>query len=342
MKLWAYIFRRLLLLIPVLLGVSIIVFALTGMAGPRWTAYTTTDHPTQAQIAYIEEQYHLNEPQWVQYLYWLNGILHGDWGYSKSARLPVTDAIALKFPATAELAFVSVFFAVLIGLTLGTSSAVKKDKPIDHTTRIIALVGVSLPIFWLGLILLNIFYLQVSWFPRGDRISIQYAPGLPDGIQVVTGFYTIDAILMGDVVILENVLWHLVLPAITLSFASIAILTRIMRSSMLETLNLDYVKTARSKGLPEKVVIKKHARRNALIPFVTTTGLVIGGLLTGAVLTETIFNWQGLGRWSTSAITSNDIAAIMGFTLLAAIVVVVVNLVVDVIYAYLDPRVVLE
>jgi ABC-type dipeptide/oligopeptide/nickel transport system permease component len=342
MRLWAFILRRLLLLIPVLLGVSLIVFALTGLAGPRWTAYTTTDHPTQAQIAYIEEQYHLNEPQWVQYLYWLNGILHGDWGYSKSAKLPVTDAIAKKFPATAELTFVSIFFAVIIGMSIGTISAVKKDRPIDHSTRMIALIGVSLPIFWLGLILLNIFYLQVSWFPRGDRISIQYSPGLPDGIQTTTGFYVIDAILMGDIEILQNVLWHLVLPAITLSFASIAILTRIMRSSMLETLNLDYVKTARSKGLPENVVIKKHARRNAMIPFVTTTGLVIGGLLTGAVLTETIFNWQGLGRWSTSAITSNDIAAIMGFTLLAAIIVVIVNLVVDIIYAYLDPRVILE
>lgn len=342
MRLWAFIFRRLLLLIPVLLGVSIIVFTLTGLAGPRWTAYTTSDHPTQPQINHIIEEYHLNDPEWVQYLYWLNGILHGDWGYSKSARLPVTDAIALKFPATVELTFVSIFFAVVIGLSIGTISAVKKDKPIDHATRMIALIGVSLPIFWLGLILLNMFYLQLSWFPRGDRISIEFASGLPDGIDTVTGFYVIDAILMGNVEILENVLWHLFLPAITLSFASIAILTRIMRSSMLETLNLDYVKTARSKGLPENVVIKKHARRNALIPFITTTGLVIGGLLTGAVLTETIFNWPGLGRWSTSAITSNDIAAIMGFTLLAAIIIVIINLIVDIVYAYLDPRVILE
>jgi ABC-type dipeptide/oligopeptide/nickel transport system permease component len=342
MKLWVFVVRRLLLLIPVLVGVSIIVFALTGLAGPRWTAYTTSDKPTPEMVQSITEEYHLNDPQWVQYLYWMNGIIHGDWGYSKAAKMPVTEAIAVKFPATFELAIVSIIFAVIIGLSVGTLSAVKKDRPIDHTTRMIALIGVSLPIFWLGLILLNLFYFQLGWLPRGERVSLEYTPNLPGGIVEQTGFYVIDAILMGDMAILQDVLWHLILPAITLSFASIAILTRIMRSSMLETLNQDYVKTARSKGLPEKIVIKKHARRNALIPFVTTTGLVIGGLLTGAVLTETIFNWPGLGRWSTQAIQTNDLAAIMGFTLMTAIIIVIVNLIVDVAYAYLDPRVVLE
>jgi peptide/nickel transport system permease protein len=310
------------------------------LAGPRWTAYITTEHPTQGQINIIIDKYHLNEDPLHQYYYWLDGIVHGDWGWSKAAREPVTTAIVDKFPATFELTMTSMIIALLVGIELGTFSAVRRNRPSDHITRFMALSGVSLPIFWLGLILLSIFYLYLGVAPPGGRIDDYFITQSP--VVNVTGFYTIDTILMGRTDMLLNVLWHLALPAITLAFGTIAILTRIMRSSMLEVLNQDYIRTARSKGLPEKQVIRKHARRNALIPTTTVSGMAFGGLLGGAVLTETIFSWPGLGQWSTRAIVTNDPAAIMGFSLLVAIIYVLSNLIVDIMYVYLDPRVNLE
>lgn len=344
MRMRTYIIRRLLLLIPVLIGVSLIVFILMGAQGPRWTAYITTEKVTQQQIWAIEERYHLNDSDIEQYGYWLKGVVTGDWGYSKVGKDYVTNVIIDKFPATFELTLVSMVIAVLIGVTLGSISAVRRNKPIDHITRTVALVGVSIPIFWLGLLLLNLFFLQLGLAPQGDRISAEYMYNMGDNtvIKEITGFYLVDSLLMGNIPMFLDVVWHLILPAITLSFGTIALLTRIMRSSMLEVLNQDYIKTARSKGLPEKVVIKKHARKNALIPTTTVTGMAFGGLLAGAVLTESIYSWPGLGSWSTHAITGNDPAAIMGFSLFIAIVYVMANLIVDIMYVYLDPRVKLE
>jgi ABC-type dipeptide/oligopeptide/nickel transport system permease component len=334
-------------LIPVLLGLSLLVFSLTSLVGDRWTAYVTSPHPTQAQINAVIIKYHLNDNIITQYGYWLNGIIHGDWGYSKAASMPVTDAIVKFFPATFELTLVSILLGVFLGIWLGTLTAVRKDKPVDHTTRVIALSGVSIPIFVLGLLLLYIFYFQLHLFPAGGRISDYFDPdtaallgGTP--LHTYTGIYIIDSILNGNPSMLQDVLWHIALPAITLSFGTIAILTRIMRASMLDVLNQDYIKTARSKGLSEDVVIKKHARRNALIPTTTVTGLAFGGLLGGAILTETIYQWPGIGLWSTRAITSQDPAGIMGFSLLIGIIYVLTNLIVDLAYAYLDPRVKLE
>jgi len=339
-----YILRRLLILIPVLVGVSLIVFILMGFQGPRWTAYITTEKVTQGQIWAIEEKYHLNDSELEQYGYWLKGVVTGDWGYSKVGKDYVVDVIKDKFPATFELTLVSMSLAVLIGVRLGTISAVKRNKPVDHLTRSISLIGVSIPIFWLGLLLLNLFFLQLGWAPAGGRLSDEYMYSYSNTpvLKEVTGFYLIDSLLMMNLDIFLDVVWHLLLPAITLSFGTIALLTRIMRSSMLEVLNQDYVKTARSKGLPERVVINKHVRKNALIPTTTVTGMAFGGMLAGAVLTESIYTWPGLGRWSTSAITGNDPAAIMGFTMFIAIVFTLANLIVDIMYVYLDPRVRLE
>ncbi|MBC7107625.1 MAG: ABC transporter permease [Methanomassiliicoccales archaeon] len=337
MKLGAYIIRRLLLLLPVLLGVSVFIFTLTRIGGNPAAAYMS-ERMTPEQVAQIYEKFHLNEPIYVQYWYWLDGILHGDWGYSKVARAPVTTAIGWYFPATAELAIISMIIAVVVGIALGTISAVKRDTPVDHATRVIALSGVSLPIFWLGLILQYVFFYKLQWFPSGGRYdALLYLREGP--IQRYTGFWTIDTLLSGNLTLFGDALMHLALPAITLSFGTIAIITRIMRSSMLEVLNQDYIKTARSKGLPEKTVIKKHARKNALIPTTTIVGLSFGGLLGGAVLTETIFSWPGMGQWSTAAITMNDWASIMGFVLVTALIYVIANLVVDILYAFLDPRV---
>lgn len=328
-----------------MLGVSIIVFVLMGFSGDRWTAYTTSDHPSQKQIWAIEEKYHLNDSTPVQYYYWINGVVHGDWGYSKTARAPVTEAIEKRFPVTFELALVSTFIAIFVGVTIGTISAIKRNKPIDHVVRFVALIGVSIPIFWLALLLLQTFYLNLGLAPLGGRISWEYDPNNPlssNPIEPVTNFYLIDSLLMGDLHIFLDVVWHLMLPSICLSFGTIAILTRIMRSSMLEVMNMDYVKTARAKGLPERIVLKKHARRNALIPTTTVMGLAFAGLLSGAVITESIFGLRGLGKWSTDALLNNDQAAILGFTMLIAITVVLANLIVDIMYAFLDPRVKLE
>lgn len=337
MKLGAYIARRLLLLIPVLLGVSVFIFTLTRVGGDPAAAYIH-DKMTDAQIASIYEKFHLNDPIYVQYWYWLDGILHGDWGYSKTARAPVTTAIARYLPATFELTLISIIIAVSVGIGLGTISAVRRNKPVDHVTRIMALSGVSLPIFWLGLMLQLVFYSRLRWFPVGGRYDelLYLSQG---SITKYTGFWTLDTLLNGNLTLFADALWHLILPAITLSFGTIAIITRIMRSSMLEVLGQEYVKTARSKGLPEKVVIKKHARKNALIPTTTVVGLSFGGLLGGAVLTETIFQWPGMGQWSTRAIITNDWASILGFVLVTAIIYVIANLVVDILYAFLDPRV---
>jgi ABC-type dipeptide/oligopeptide/nickel transport system permease component len=338
MGLRRYIVRRMLLIIPVLIGVSLIVFSLTRMTGDPASAYIN-EKMNSAQIADVYEKYHFNEPVWKQYFYWLNGILHGDWGWSKTANMPVSDAIVYYLPATFELALLSTFLAVTIGIWLGTVSAVRKNRPFDQGTRVVSLIGVSIPVFWLGLLLLVIFYSQLSWFPAGGRVSQSY---ILNGIvpnEMATGFYTIDSLLLGNVQLFGDVLWHLVLPAVVLAFGTIALILRIQRNSMLEVMGLDYIKTARAKGLPEKVVIKKHARKNALIPTTTVVGLAFGALLGGAVLTESIFAWPGLGRWSASSIQRMDTASILGFCLFIAFVYVIANLVVDIMYAYLDPRV---
>lgn len=338
MKMASYIAKRLLLLIPVLIGVSILVFSLTRIAGDPAAAYAT-EKSTEADLQLITEKFHLDEPIINQYWYWLDGVIQGDWGYSKSAHCSVTEAIADFFPATFELALVSMLIAVVVGIWLGTISAVRRDTPLDHGTRILALSGVSLPIFWLALILQLVFYFNLGWMPLESQYSNDY---IISGVPHITGFLLVDSLAIGDLTLFKDVLWHMILPAITLSFSTIAIITRIMRSSMLEVLNQDYVKTARAKGLSESVVIKKHARRNALIPTTTVVGLSFGGLLGGAVLTESIFSWPGLGRWSSQAILSNDWASILGFVLLTSVIYVFVNLIVDLLYAYLDPRVKLE
>jgi peptide/nickel transport system permease protein len=337
MRLSRYILRRLLLVIPVLLGVSIFIFALTRLTGDPVSAYVN-EKMTSAQIEQVREQYHLNDPLPQQFLYWLEGIVQGDWGWSRTAAMPVTDAIQYYFPATFELAVVAILIGVVVGIFLGTRSAIKKNKPFDHATRIISLIGVSIPVFWLGLLLLQIFYGELNMFPIKGRVSESYiiSGTMPNG---PSGFYLIDSLAAGNLVLFGDVLWHLVLPAVTLAFGSIAVILRMQRNSMLEVLSLDYIKTARAKGLDESTVINKHARRNAMIPTTTVVGLSFGSLLGGAVLTESIFSWPGLGRWSASSITRMDSASILGFCLLVAFIYVMVNLIVDVLYAYLDPRV---
>jgi peptide/nickel transport system permease protein len=333
---FTYIVRRLLLLIPVLIGVSILAFVIMRSAGDPTFAYLQNpDKVTPHQYQLVREKYHLNEPLYIQYWYWLDGVFHGDLGFSRQAHENVTNAIAEKFPATFELALISTFLSVVIGIFLGTIAAVRANSATDQGLRVLSLVAVSIPVFWLGLMLQMTFYPQ--WLPLQGRFDDQlYSIST---LHAHTGFLLIDTLLSGDFNFFLDVVKHLILPAITLAFVSTALILRMMRSSMLEVLGSEYVQTARSKGLPERTVIRKHARRNALIPTTTVIGLSFGGLLGGAVLTETVFGWQGLGQWSQEAATNLDTAGIMGFTLLTAMIYVLANLFVDLIYAYLDPRV---
>ncbi len=348
MRLRDYIIRRLFLLVPVLLGVSIITFALTrSVAGPFGPASVYINERCSANPACVQgviAKYGFDQPIPVQYIKYMQGLLQGDLGYSRTAALPVTDAIVKKFPATLELASASMIIAILLGIPLGVISATRRNKPIDHGTRIFALSGVSVPVFWLGLMLkfalywLPFVYFGVAFFPVTGRTTTgMYGAG--GTVPAVTNLYVLDSLLALNPTALWDAISHIALPAITLAFVTMALITRMMRSSMLEVMGQEYIKTARSKGLSEKVVIKKHARRNALIPTTTVIGLAFGGLLGGAVLTETIFDWPGLGQWSAGAIVQLDNAAIMGFTLLAAVIYVIANLIVDIAYAYLDPRI---
>jgi peptide/nickel transport system permease protein len=347
MKMRTFIIKRLLLLIPVLIGVSIIVFSLTRLAGDPASPYIT-EKMNEKQIAQVYARLHLvPNPTFAdyvqQYFDWLSLVLQGDFGYTApgtpGGRQPVSTAITTFFPATFELALVSMIIAVFVGIKLGTVSAVKKDKPADHASRLLSLAGVSLPVFMMAIILIVVFYQWLDWFPLGGRVSDYY---VVNHITTGNGFLILQSIASGNVGFFSDVLWHLALPALTLSIASLAIITRVMRSSMLETMSQDYVKTARSKGLSEKEVINHHARRNALIPTTTVVGLAFGGLLGGAVVTETIFKFPGLGWWSAGAIMRLDTYSILAFVLLTAVIYVLVNIVVDIMYAYLDPRVRLE
>ncbi len=352
MRLRDYIIRRLLLLIPVLIGVSIITFALTRLVGGPYGAASIYISEQclqrEACVQGVIHKYGFDQPIPIQYLKYMEALLHGDLGYSKAARQTVGDAIASKLPATFELAAVAMTIAVVLAIPMGVVSATRRNKPVDHATRVLALSGVSIPVFWLGLMLkyalyfLPFIYLGVKLLPLDDRSSAGMYGDCTKAAYTVcatTNLYTVDSILAFNGTALWDAISHLLMPAVTLAFVTMAVIVRMMRSSMLEVLNQEYIKTARSKGLSEKVVIKKHARRNALIPTTTVIGLSFGGLLGGAVLTETIFSWPGLGRWSADAVRQLDPAAIMGFTLVAGVVYVLANLVVDILYAYLDPRI---
>jgi len=334
MKLRYYIARRLLLLIPILFGVTIVAFTLSHVVGDPLAAYVTERTPDTVRQLIID-RYHFDDPIYIQYFYYLDALLHFDLGISPTdAYRPVSESLASYFPATIELSMSAMFIAVLAGIPLGIVSATHRDRPLDHASRVFSLAGVSMPIFWLGLILLYLFYFVIPIFPSGGRLDIGTSPP-----PTLTGLYTIDSLLAGDLETFGEAVWHLILPAITLSFASLAIITRMMRSSMLEVLNQDYIRTARSKGLTERTVNFRHAMKNAMIPTMTIIGLSFGALLSGTVLTEIIFRWPGLGRFSVQAILYLDHAAIMGFVLLIAVIYVFANLIVDLLYSFFDPRI---
>ncbi len=335
-----FILRRLLFLPFVALGVSILTFSLLQFLTPAMRASLYIHDPKQLNaLADIIRKYHLDQPAYVQYWDWLVSVAHGNLGWSETAREPVADAIRGFFPATFELAVYSFACILTIGVWLGTQSAVHKDRVLDHLSRFTSISGASLPTFVWGLLLLMVFYGHFGWFPPG-RLSLdadlyvrspQFHP--------YTGLMTIDALLNGQGWIFVDVLRHLVLPVATLTYYLTAVLVRITRSSMLETLRADYVRTALAKGLAQRVVVDKHARRNALIPVITLASLLFVGLLSGVVITETVFNYPGVGRWGVTASQQLDIPAVTGFALIFSGLLVLSNLSADVLYALADPRI---
>lgn len=328
-----YIVKRILMLIPVMLGVSIIVFLIMRVFSPDPAPIVLGQHATVEAADAWREANGLNDPLYIQYFHFIGGALTGDLGTSYFTKTPVSQEIFARFPATIELAVAAILFAALFGILIGVVSAVKKNSIFDHAGMVLALVGVSMPIFWLGILLIILFAGVFQILPSGGRIDPLLQPAS------VTGFYLIDTLLAGDWEGFADALHHLILPALALGMYSMAIIARMTRSSMLETLNQDYIRTARAKGISKGKVVFHHALRNAMIPVTTVIGLQLGSLLGGAVLTETVFSWPGIGNYTVQCILKSDFPVVQGVVLLIAFVFVLINLAVDIIYALIDPRI---
>ena len=334
MTLLSYLLRRLVGFAAVLIGVSIITFGLSHLVPTDPAIVALGDHATDEQIDAFREKYGLNKPVPEQYWIYVTNLIQGDLGISLRTRRPVAADLHDFFPATFELSLTALVLSILIGIPAGVVSATARNRLPDHVVRLLSLIGGSVPIFWLGLILIGFFYGRLGWLPGGARID-KFIPPPP----MVTGLFTVDSLLAGNYKAFWSSVHHLLLPALALGYFSTAIIARMMRSSMLEVLPQMYVLAARAKGLRQGKVVWRHAARNALIPAVTTIGVTFGSLLSGAVLTETIFSWPGLGRYATHSAINLDFPAVMGVTLLAALVYTATNLIVDVGYHWLDPRI---
>jgi ABC-type dipeptide/oligopeptide/nickel transport system permease component len=335
-----YVARRFLLLPLVAFGVTVLIFALLQLVSPaQRAALFVTDVKQLAALPSIIRKYGLDQPVYVQYGMWLQQLAHGDLGWSQTARMPTSQAIAAFFPATLELTLYIFVPVILIGVWLGTQAAVHRDRFVDHFSRLFAISLRGMPSFVWGLILLMVFYGWLNWFPPG-RLSLE-ADLFTQSPQFrsYTHLMTVDALLNGQGWIFVDAIKHIAGPALTLVLVEMALLVRITRSSMLEVLRQDYVRTARAKGLAEHVVINQHARRNALIPVITLSSLLFVGLLGGVVLAETIFNFPGIGKWGATAAVQLDIPGVTGFAIFVAGLTVLGNLAADVLYAAIDPRI---
>ncbi len=329
-----FLLRRILLLTPTLFGITLVAFGfvrvLPGdpvllMAGERGLS--------PERYAQALHNFGYDQPLWRQYLAYLTDLLQGDFGTSIVTKKPVLSEFLTLFPATAELAFCAILLAIALGIPAGVIAASRRGTLLDQALMGTALVGFSMPIFWWGLLLIIVFSGTLGWTPVSGRISLLYY------FPPVTGFMLIDSLLSGQKGAFASALSHLILPSIVLGTIPLAVIARQTRSAMLEVLGEDYVRTARAKGLPPARVVGVHALRNALIPVVTTIGLMIGTLLAGAILTETIFSWPGIGKWMVDSIFRRDYPAVQGGLLLTAGVVMVVNLVVDLTYGFINPRI---
>ncbi len=328
-----FIIRRSLIIIPTLLGVSIVVFLLLSITPGDPAELLLGERATVESLEAMREYLGLNEPLHVQYGLFLKRLIKLDLGETIWTRQKVIVEIKERFPATIELSLAALFLACLFGVTLGIVSASRQYSIFDYLSMVGSLIGVSIPVFWLGLMLMLVFSVHLGWFPVSGRI------GINTDLEVITNFYVLDAIITRNWKALWDVLSHLALPAIALSTIPMAIIARMTRSSMLEVLRQDYIKTARAKGLSETKVVLKHALRNSLISVITVIGLQFGILLGGAILTEHVFSWPGVGKWIYEGVVKRDYMVIQGGTMLVATVFVVVNTLVDILYAVINPRI---
>jgi len=328
-----YAVRRSLTIIPVLLGVSVLVFSFIHLIPGDPALTMLGERATPEKVEEVRRHLGLDRPIPEQYLIYLGKIVRGDLGISIVRGDPVLTDLLRRFPATVELATAAIFLALLFGIPIGIVSAVWRNSLVDSFSRVWALAGVSMPIFWLGLMLAWFFGVQLRWLPTGFRLDTGTA------FEPWTNFVILDAALQGNWAVLRDALRHLILPAVALATIPLAVIARMTRASMLEVLSQEYIRTAEAKGLPQAAVILRHALRNALLPVLTVVGLQVGHLLAGAILTETIFSWPGIGLWVYESIESRDYAIVQGASLFIAVIFVVVNLVTDVLYAAIDPRI---
>jgi peptide/nickel transport system permease protein len=328
-----FIIRRILVVIPTLLGVSIIIFLMLAITPGDPAELLLGERATQDSLEAMREYLGLQKPLYVQYWLFLKRVAKFDLGETIWTRQKVSKEIMERFPATIELAVFAMLISSFLGIILGIISATRQYSWFDYLSMIGSLTGVSMPIFWLGLVLMLVFSLTLGWLPMSGRI------GVDTELELITNFYVIDAILTRNWVSLKDALMHLILPAVALSTIPLAIVARMTRSSMLEVLRQDYIKTAKAKGLSETKIVLKHALRNGLIPVVTVVGLQFGILLGGAILTETVFAWPGVGKWLYEGVVKRDYMVIQGGTLVVATIFVMVNLIVDILYSIINPRI---
>ncbi|MDR1467022.1 MAG: ABC transporter permease [Oscillospiraceae bacterium] len=330
-----YVFKRLVLVVPVLLGVSLVVFVIMRVFSPDPSLGENGagKYATEEQRQAWKKEHGLDGPIYVQFLSFVKGAIAGDLGESYKTKVPVAEEISARFPATIEVTIASMIIASFFGILIGIISSVKSGTLIDKAAITFSTLGTSMPVFWIAILAIVFFSGKLHILPSGDIIEQCLV------INNVTGFYSIDTILAGDFEGFFDFLKHLILPSFTLSLHSMAIIARVTRSSMLDTLNQDYIRTARAKGLSERKVVLNHALRNALIPVITVIGLQLGTLFGGAVLTETVFSWPGIGRYTVESVLNSDFPVVQAVVLLVATIFVLTNLVMDLVYSMLDPRI---
>ncbi|EIV5804956.1 TPA: ABC transporter permease [Klebsiella aerogenes] len=333
MSFWGLIRQRCWGLILVVAGVCVITFIISHLIPGDPARLLAGDRASDEIVRHIRQQLGLDLPLWQQFARYVDALLHGDLGTSIRTGRPVLEDLKTFFPATLELAFCALLIALLVGIPLGVLSAVYRNRWTDHLVRLMALTGISTPAFWLGLGVIVLFYGKLDWLPGSGRLDDWFDPPTR-----VSGFYLLDSLLEGNIEVFFNALQHLILPAATLAFVHLGIVARQIRSAMLEQLNEDYIRTALASGLPKFTIVVRYALPNALIPSITVLGLALGDLLYGAVLTETVFAWPGMGAYVVSSIQALDFPAVMGFAIVVSFAYVLVNLVVDLLYLWIDPR----
>jgi peptide/nickel transport system permease protein len=334
MRTVAFIIRRLLLMIPIVFGVLAITFIIGRIIPADPIHLFVGQEDDQAVIERVREELGLNEPIWVQFYRYISNFIRGDLGMCWSTRNPVVEDLALRLPATFELILLGLVFCIVLALPLGIFAAVRRDSLVDHVARVTSLLGVAIPSFWLGLLLIYFFFYKLGWSPPPiGRI------GFRTSFPVVTGFYLIDSLLAGDIKAFGEVLGYLVLPVAALSLRKLAQLSRLVRSTMIEVLASDYILTARSQGLKKRLINYRLALKNGLLPPITQIGQMFGDLIGGAVVIELVFAWPGAGRWAVTSALAGDFAPIQAFAVICAIARIVVFLIADILYVVIDPRI---